>query len=139
MRAIREQLHAQRGQAISRWRRHQRAETLLKALARITDRALRATLSRYPLPADAALGAVGGYGRGELLPHADVDVLILLRRPPSPSDQEKIERLVAALWDLGVDLSHSVRTVIECQRQAANDVTVETALMELRWVGGDER
>ena len=139
MRAIREQLQAQREQAIARWRRHQRAETLLKALARITDRALRATIARHPLPPDAALGAVGGYGRGELFPHSDVDVLILLRRPPSSADQEKIECLVAALWDLGLDLAHSVRTVIECQRQAANDVTVETALMELRWVGGDER
>ena len=139
MRAIREHLHAQREQAIARWRRHQRAETLLKALARITDRALRATIACYPLPPDAALGAVGGYGRGELFPHSDVDVLILLRRPPGPADQEKIEQLIAALWDLGVDLAHSVRTVIECQRQAANDVTVETALMELRWVGGDKR
>ncbi|MCB5363123.1 [protein-PII] uridylyltransferase [Pusillimonas sp. CC-YST705] len=137
MRAIREQLHAQREQAIARWRRHQRAETLLKALSRVTDTALRATLIKHPLPSGAALGAVGGYGRGELFPYSDVDVLILLRRPASLADQEKLEHLIAALWDLGLDLSHSVRTVVECQRQAANDVTVETALMELRWVGGD--
>lgn len=137
MRAIREQLQAQRELAIARWRRHQRAETLLKALASITDRALRTTLALHPLPTGAALGAVGGYGRGELFPYSDVDVLVLLRRPAEAADQEKLERLIAALWDLGLDLAHSVRTVIECQRQAANDVTVETALMELRWVGGD--
>lgn len=137
LRTVRETLHAQREAAIARWQHHQRAETLLKALARITDRALRATVALFPLPEGAALGAVGGYGRGELFPYSDVDVLILLRRPTDPEEQDQLEHLIAALWDLGLDLAHSVRSVIECQRQAANDITVETALMELRWIAGD--
>src|SRR3546814_6056692 len=64
--------------------------------------------------------------------------LILLKQAPSPKDKVLLETLVAALWDLGLDLGHSVRTIEDCQIEAANDITVETALMEARWLAGSK-
>ena len=79
---------------------------------------------------------MGGYGRGELYPHSDVDLLILLPQAPSADDEAAIERLVAALWDLGLEPGHSVRTIEDCQREAEADITVETAMLESRWLAG---
>src|SRR5690606_20929438 len=89
-----------------------------------------------PLPAGATLAAVGGYGRGELYPCSDGDLLILLPAPPGAEDQAAIERLVAALWDLGLAPGHGGRTVADCEREAEADITVETALLESRWLAG---
>ncbi|TAM82429.1 MAG: [protein-PII] uridylyltransferase [Candidimonas sp.] len=136
--ALRETLAGQRREAIARFRENLRAETLLAALRRCTDRALRALIGHYPLPEGAALAAVGGYGQGELFPHSDVDVLILLARPTTTGDRVLLEGLVAALWDLGLNLGHSVRTLADCQTEAAGDITVETALMEARWLCGNK-
>lgn len=85
-----------------------------------------------------ALLAVGGYGRGELHPHSDVDVLVLLETAPSGAQARSLERLVAASWDIGLDLGHSVRTLDECVGAAEADVTVLTNLMEARCLQGDE-
>jgi len=120
------------------YRRHLRPEALLTALRRITDQTLREMIRLYPLPDNATLAAVGGYGRGELYPYSDIDVLILLAREPDEADTERIEALIASLWDLGLDLGHSVRTIADCQTEAANDITVETALMEARWLAGNK-
>jgi len=127
-----------RQEAIDSYRRQLRPEALLAALRRAADQALRDAIRLHPLPEGATLAAVGGYGRGELYPYSDIDVLILLPHEPSPADAEKLETLVAALWDLGLDLGHSVRTIADCRREAANDITVETALMEVRWLAGDK-
>ncbi|HEY9460433.1 MAG TPA: nucleotidyltransferase domain-containing protein, partial [Paralcaligenes sp.] len=134
--SLRESLQQQRQEAIESFRKHLRPQLLLTTLRRITDHVLRGVIKHYPLPAGAALIAVGGYGRGELYPHSDVDVLILLRAPPTAGDTGRLEALVAALWNLGLDLGHSVRTIAQCQHEAANDITVETALMEARWLAG---
>ena len=83
-----------------------------------------------------ALLAVGGYGRGELYPHSDIDILILLKDPASPELAKQIEELVGRLWDMGLELGHSVRTVAECVEQAAKDVTVMTSLLEGRLLAG---
>jgi [protein-PII] uridylyltransferase len=82
-----------------------------------------------------ALVAVGGYGRGELHPYSDVDVLILLAQEPEPDD-DGISRFFTALWDVGLDIGHSVRTVEDCRRQAEDDITVATTLMEARLLDG---
>ena len=134
--SLRESLQQQRQEAVESFRKHLRPQLLLTTLRRITDHVLRGVIKHYPLPAGAALIAVGGYGRGELYPHSDVDVLILLRAPPTAGDTARLEALVAALWNLGLDLGHSVRTIAQCQHEAANDITVETALMEARWLAG---
>src|SRR5690606_23781275 len=135
---IRQRFDRRRGEAITGFRTHQRPDILLSALRRVTDQALRETLRQFPLPEGAALAAVGGYGRGELYPYSDIDILILLEREPDSEDRLKLEQLIAALWDLGLDLGHSVRLIADCKREADNDITIETALMELRWIAGNK-
>src|SRR5690606_17483440 len=133
---LRERLQTARLAAIAQFRKHRRPDTVLAELRRLVDQALRDLLKLHPLPAGATLAAVGGYGRGELYPHSDVDLLILLPQAPSPADAEKIETLVAALWDLGLEPGHSVRTLDDCVRESQADITVETSLLESRWLAG---
>ncbi|HEY8555524.1 MAG TPA: [protein-PII] uridylyltransferase [Burkholderiales bacterium] len=83
-----------------------------------------------------ALVAVGGYGRGELHPASDVDILVLLKRA-SPKARPFIEAFVRFLWDIGLEIGHSVRTLRECVSEAKADVTVATNLMEARLLAGD--
>ena len=84
-----------------------------------------------------ALLAVGGYGRGELHPHSDIDLLILARRPQAV--REEIAAFVALLWDLRLDIGHSVRTLGDCKREAERDVTVATTMLERRRLAGSAR
>lgn len=81
-----------------------------------------------------ALLAVGGYGRGELHPHSDIDLLILAKRPKAV--QEDIAAFVRLLWDLKLDIGHSVRTLADCKREAVRDVVVFTTMMERRRLAG---
>ncbi|NYT57677.1 [protein-PII] uridylyltransferase [Alcaligenaceae bacterium] len=135
---LRDQLAVRKTEAITAFRQHLRPDALLTALRRVTDQTLRDLARIYPLPHGAALIAVGGYGRGELYPHSDVDVLILLDEQPSSASTRMIEAFVAAMWDLGVEPGHSVRTIDDCRHEAANDITVETSLMEARWLLGSK-
>ena len=82
-----------------------------------------------------ALVAVGGYGRGALFPHSDVDVLVLL--PDGRAPDASVERFISMLWDCGVEPGHSVRTISECADEAAKDVTVDTSLLESRHIAGN--
>ncbi|HEX4233253.1 MAG TPA: nucleotidyltransferase domain-containing protein, partial [Caldimonas sp.] len=109
---------------------------LVRALARDVDHTVLELWRDARMPADAALAAVGGYGRGELFPYSDVDVLVLL---PTGSDGEAraaTERFIAACWDAGLEIGSSVRTVDECVAMALADVTVQTALLEARFLCG---
>ncbi|ARP81475.1 [protein-PII] uridylyltransferase [Bordetella genomosp. 8] len=135
--ALRARMRERRDAAIAAFREHERPDPLLHELRRITDQTLRDLIKQCPLPPGAVLAAVGGYGRGELYPHSDVDLLILLPHPPSQDEEAAIERLVAALWDLGLEPGHSVRTIADCEREADADITVETALLESRWLAGN--
>jgi len=119
------------------------ATRLVKALTRHVDGTLTTLWQQCGLPAQAALLAVGGYGRGELLPYSDVDVLLLL---PDDADiqagsplKDRIEAFITACWDIGLEIGSSVRTVAECVAEAAADVTVQTALLESRLVTGARR
>ena len=76
-----------------------------------------------------ALVAVGGYGRSELLPHSDIDLMILLERAHYRRHQANIQSFTTLLWDIGLEVGHSVRTVAECKSQASSDVTVMTCLL----------
>lgn len=127
----------QREEVIVAYRRQHQPELLLSRLSALCDQTLRALIERFSLPPGAALAAVGGYGRGELYPHSDVDVLILLNTEPEASEVDAIEHFVAAMWDLGMEASHSVRTIEQCQQLATEDVTIETALLEARWLAGN--
>lgn len=133
---LREGLREQRTEALDAFRAHLRPDTLLTELRRITDRTLLQLLQSHPLPEGATLAAVGGYGRGELYPYSDVDVLILLPDTPSASDEDRISSLVAAMWDVGFEPGNSVRTVEQCVEEAQADITVQTSLLEARWLAG---
>lgn len=89
--------------------------------------------------ATVALVAVGGYGRGELHPHSDIDLLVLLDEDACSATMAAVERLLLLLWDLGLPIGHSVRTVPECREEAEKDVTVMTNLIESRTLAGPER
>lgn len=85
---------------------------------------------------DCALVAVGGYGRGELHPGSDVDLLILLQDPQPERYQVFIEQFIAVLWDIGLEVGHSTRTLTDCVRAAEQDITIATNLMESRLIAG---
>ncbi len=89
-----------------------------------------------PEGAPAALVAVGGYGRGELHPASDIDLLVLLSAPPDAALADRLEGFVTLLWDLNLEVGHSVRTLDDCVREAARDITVITNLMEARRLAG---
>ncbi len=97
----------------------------------------------YPLPNPTsgerlALVAVGGYGRGELAPYSDIDLLFLLPYKQTPHTEQVVESLLYLLWDLGLKIGQSTRSVEECLRQAKSDLTIRTSLLEARYLWGDE-
>lgn len=111
--------------------------THLRALARIVDSLLTQLWQRAALPDTMALVAVGGFGRGELFPHSDVDVLLLLPNSDTATAQRQaIEAFISSCWDVGLEIGSSVRTVAECTTEAAQDVTVQTSLLEARYLCG---
>ena len=109
---------------------------LLRGHTRLIDRILRGLWRDIQPAARAALVATGGYGRGELFPCSDIDILVLLARDPSPAERERLERLVGMFWDIGLEVGHSVRTVRGCGESAAQDITIQTALLEARHLAG---
>ena len=106
------------------------------ALSRDVDEILRQLWAAAGF-GGAALVAVGGYGRGELFPYSDVDLLILMPEGYREADiAPQAARLVSALWDIGLEAGHSIRSVSDCMAQAQEDLTVATALLERRWLAG---
>ena len=118
------------------------ATRLLSHLARLVDRVLQTLWEAHAMPKGAALVAVGGYGRGELFPHSDIDVLLLMPLSPSVAGDESlapsVEGFISACWDIGLEIGSSVRTVEECAEEAQRDVTVQTALLEARFLCGSK-
>ena len=114
-----------------------RALTRLSALA---DESLRNLWQACGFDSQIALIAAGGFGRAELFPHSDVDVLLLLPDGLSPEAdpvlKNQIETFVSQCWDAGLEIGSSVRTVAECLAESAKDVTVQTALLEARLIVG---
>ncbi len=82
--------------------------------------------------------AVGGYGRGELAPFSDIDLLFLIPYKETPHCEQVIEFMLYRLWDLGLKVGHAVRSIEECLRQAKTDLTIRTALLEARYLWGDQ-
>jgi len=85
------------------------------------------------------IAAVGGYGRGELAPHSDLDLLFLLPYKRTARTEQVVEYMLYCLWDLGLKVGHAVRNVTDCIRQARADQTIRTAVLETRalWGKGD--
>ena len=115
------------------------ARALLKQRSAQVDVVLKKLWQQLDFPATMALAAVGGYGRGELYPASDIDLLILLPQEASAPLQEKLERLVGYFWDIGLEIGHSVRTIQECLNEATNDITVQTSLLEARLLTGHQK
>ena len=84
-----------------------------------------------------AVVAVGGYGRGEMAPHSDVDIAFVTPNKPTAWCEQVIEAILYYLWDLGLKVGHSSRSLDELVRQARSDLTIRTALLEGRYVWGD--
>jgi [protein-PII] uridylyltransferase len=115
--------------------------SLLRKLARLVDDVLAELWADAAFPAQWSLVAVGGYGRGELFPHSDVDVLVLLPDGAEIDQNEALRRqlelFIGSCWDAGLEIGSSVRTVRECLSEAAKDVTVQTSLLESRLLLGN--
>jgi [protein-PII] uridylyltransferase len=134
---LKQQLKTERQLLIEAFRADSKPEKLLRGLRQSVDLVLTHAFEAAGLPAGASLVGVGGYGRGELFPYSDVDLLILLASPPDAATRGQLENLVQLLWDLGLEIGSSVRTVDECLTESALDVTVQTSLLEARLVCGN--
>jgi [protein-PII] uridylyltransferase len=110
----------------------------LRELSSVADEVLRDLWQAADFPPTTALIATGGYGRGELFPHSDIDVLILLDDQSADDEHFKTSAssFITACWDAGLEIGSSVRTVSECVSEAAKDVTVQTSLLESRLLTG---
>ena len=110
---------------------------LIRLRATFVDQLLGVLWDRHNWgTAGVSLVAVGGYGRGELHPHSDIDILLLVDED-NPPGEDRLAGFVTLLWDLGLQIGHSVRTVAECESNARGDITVLTNLMEARTIRGD--
>ena len=132
---IRQSLRAARLSLQQEFERHAQPARLLRAHSRLVDEHLRMAWQMLAMPADLALVAVGGYGRCELFPKSDIDLLILLPQQPDAALQQRLQELVGVLWDIGLEVGHSIRTVGDCMAESS-DVTVQTNLLEARLLTG---
>jgi [protein-PII] uridylyltransferase len=113
-------------------------DVLVKARAHYVDQVLQCLWQCY-LPEDTqvSLLAVGGYGRAELHPYSDIDLLVLLSESASDTPPSGLTQFITQLWDIGLEIGQSVRTLEECRKQAAEDITIATNLLEVRLLCGD--
>ena len=115
----------------------------LKQLSILADGLLIQLWQNAHFSSELSLVAVGGFGRAELFPHSDVDVLVLLPDGQSPEHspelQGQLERFIGSCWDTGLEIGASVRTLSECLAESAKDITVQTSLLESRRVTGNTR
>ena len=134
--SLRERLQAGRRELHERYAADGGVRQMLRQHRLLIDRTLRGLWKEAALPGSLALVAVGGYGRGELFPHSDVDLLVLLPCEPDAELKAKLEALIGSLWDAGLEPGHGVRTIAECLTESAKDITVQTSLLEARWLCG---
>ena len=128
---------AAKAQLLQRFAHAGKVDTLMRSLARLVDGALVDAWQACAMPPALTLLAVGGYGRSELAPHSDIDILVLLNDEPDENLRANIERFIGLAWDLGLELGSSVRTIEQCIDEARQDVTVQTSLLEARRIVGN--
>lgn len=134
---MREALKQERQALFAAYQAQQNARQLLHAHSALIDRYLKAAWAAKAFPSGYTLVAVGGYGRGEMFPYSDVDVLILLDEAQLAHPHPGLEALISGFWDMGLEIGHSVRSVAECVSEAEKDISVQTALLESRLLAGD--
>ncbi|MDD4965194.1 MAG: [protein-PII] uridylyltransferase [Gallionella sp.] len=114
------------------------APRLLRSHSNLVDQYLRQIWQQLAMPQSLALIAVGGYGRGELYPKSDIDLLILLDDDPDEVLQSQLQQLIGVLWDIGMEVGHSIRTIAQCISESS-DITVQTNLLEGRLLAGNAK
>lgn len=135
---IRESLAAAGEDLRARFEAGESVVELVHARATTIDAALIGLWSDQIEVTGAALVAVGGYGRRELHPSSDVDVMVLVPDNLSQAGEESVSAFVTALWDIGLEIGHSVRNIAQCREEAKADLTVATTMMEARLLAGPE-
>lgn len=113
------------------------ARSLVSEASQFADVLLWHAWNQYEWDEDISLVAVGGFGRGELHPHSDIDLLILMRKDFSKKYKERIELFITFLWDIQLKIGHSVRSISQCVDEAKADISVATNLMETRLLCGN--
>ena len=138
--AYRELLRHAHEELKARFLAEEPVEGLVHARAALVDIVLREVWRTHSVAETFAwaLVAVGGYGRGELHPCSDIDILLLVPGAPDTAGRGMVERLVTFLWDIGLEVGHSVRTVEECAQESVADVSVMTTLIEARLLAGND-
>ncbi len=134
--ALRGELSAQRARVIGEFQSKGSVQHLLSQLSRVADRFVWRAAEQTRVSRFAAIVAVGGYGRLELFPYSDVDLLIIPAQNPTAAQAGSIESFVHMLWDMGLPIGHAVHTVEQCGQEAARDPTVMTSMLESRIVCG---
>ncbi len=117
--------------------RNNNATALLRGRSRLVDQIMRELWHAVEMPSSITLVAVGGYGRAELYPGSDVDILILVPMSMDAASEPRIARMIGMLWDIGLDVGHSVRDISGCVEEAERDITVKTTLLEARYLYGN--
>ncbi|MGD9299513.1 MAG: [protein-PII] uridylyltransferase, partial [Thiohalocapsa sp.] len=136
--AYKAELAEARAALLARYERGEPVTELVGRWSHDIDRLITAAWQRFmPETESAAVVAVGGYGRAELHPSSDIDLLILVGDDAAGRLGEVIGSLVIFLWDIGLEIGHSVRTVNQCRDEAADDITVVTNMLEARFINGD--
>lgn len=135
----RQAFRAEKAAQIDKYRTSGKIDTLMRGLARLADRTLTDIWHECHFPGGLTLLAVGGYGRAELAPHSDIDILVLLPAEPDEVLTARLERFIGRAWDLGLDVGSSVRTIEQCIDEAAADITVQTSLLEARRIVGNSQ
>ncbi|SEN95862.1 UTP--GlnB (protein PII) uridylyltransferase, GlnD [Nitrosospira multiformis] len=141
--AVRQKLLSGRESLQRRYHENGNGTALLRDHSRLVDRILRQVWHEMNMPGSIALLSVGGYGRRQLFPYSDIDLVVLLPDKGNAAEamndglETRLEHWVGLLWDIGLDIGHSVRTVAECGEEAANDITVQTSLLEARLLVGN--
>lgn len=129
----------QQAQAILRddFFEHKNTRKLLTRQSKLVDGILKDIWNHFNLSESVSLVAVGGYGREELFPYSDVDLLILLPNDVDQTINDRISSTIGLFWDIGLAVGHSVRNLDECIAEAKKDVTVQTNLLESRLITGN--
>ena len=114
------------------------SQSYLAAHTLLVDQILNKLRQSLEFEDEASLVACGGYGRQELFPFSDVDLLLLIPKKVNHSLNQKIEQFITLAWDIGLRISHSVRNLDETKREIKKDITVHTNLLESRYLDGDK-
>ncbi len=146
--ALKQALESGRGELKRRFDDGLSGTEMMRAQAYLIDQLIRTlhdvtTTSVYPAtnPTSGerlALIAVGGYGRADMAPASDVDILFLLPYKQTPWGEQVVEYMLYRLWDMGLKVGHSTRSVDDCIRLSGRDLTIRTALLEARYIWGDQ-